>query len=44
MENLKVKISINGRETEKYKLQTLVTDIESQELWIILETKEPSQN
>lgn len=43
MEQLKVKISINGRETDKYELQTLVTDIESQELWIVLKTKEPSQ-
>lgn len=43
MEQLKVKISINGRETDKYALQTLVTDIESQELWIVLKSKEPNQ-
>lgn len=40
MEQLKVKISLNGRVTDKYILQTLVTDVESKELWIILKEKE----
>lgn len=41
---LKVVIGINGRETEKYELQTLVADMRKNELLILLKSKEPSQN
>lgn len=40
---LKVVIGINGRETEKYELQTLIADMEKKELLILLKNKEPNQ-
>ena len=41
--DLKVVIGINGRETDKYELQTIVTDMEKKELVILLKSKEPNQ-
>ncbi len=41
---LKVVLGINGRETDKYELQTLVADMRKNELLILLKNKEPSQN
>ena len=40
---LKVKIGINGRETDTLELQTLIADIEKNELVIMLKNKEPNQ-
>ena len=40
---LKVVIGINGKETKKYELQTLVADIEKNELLILLKNKEPNK-
>ena len=37
---LKVVLGIDGQETEKYELQTIVTDIEKKELLILLKTKQ----
>lgn len=40
---LKVVIGINGKETDKYELQTLHADFVSNNLEILLKTKEPNQ-
>lgn len=41
---LKVKIGINGKETDKYELQTMIADVENQELLILLKDSELNQN
>lgn len=41
---LKVILGINGRETDKYELQTLVVDIRKNELLILLKNKEPNKS
>ncbi len=40
---LKVIIGINGKKTEKYELQLLHADLVTNNLEILLKTKEPNQ-